>query len=307
MKTFAFSAALLASTAVALPTRVLSAIPSGIPSCLPSGVIPSGIPLPVLSMVPTCSGVTPTATPAPSSAVSSMASSGSSGAGQILSVLNQAGTSQVEMMAENELKSLLSKIPLSELQQPVGQILETAESVGQLNGGNGAGLGQITAVLENGNVALIQLTQKLVDLLDSLGLGQVGSLLGSIVGGLESVTGNVKRDPISDALSITDLNGLVGGKNLLVQVEPTVLGLLGGLDLTSLQDGPIGNVVATATSLSGLKDQVPQIPGASFIAVHAQDFASVLLVQVDSAVEGLLSTLGLGGLSTIVGSVVPAV
>lgn len=305
MKSFAF--ALLASTAVALPTRVLSAIPSGIPSCLPSGIIPSGIPLPIVSMIPTCSGATPTATPTPSGAVSGMTSSGSSGAGQILSVLNQAGTSNVEMMAENELKSLVSKLPLSELQQPVGQILETAENLGQLNGGKGAGLGQITAVLENGNVALIQLTQKLVDLLDSLGLGQVGSLLGSIVGGLESVTGNVKRDPISDALSITDLNGLVGGKNLLVQVEPTVLGLLGALDLTSLQDGPIGNVVATATSLSDLKNQVPQIPGASFIAVHAQDFASVLLVQVDSAIEGLLSTLGLGGLGSVVGSVVSAV
>ncbi|KAJ5753904.1 uncharacterized protein N7511_008057 [Penicillium nucicola] len=307
MKTFAFTAALLASTAVALPTKVLSAIPSGIPSCLPSGVIPSGIPLPVVSMIPICSGATPTATPTPSSAVSGMTNSGSFGAGQILSVLNQAGTSQVKMLAENELQSLLGKLPLSELQQPVGQIVETAESVGQLNGGNGAGLGQITAVLENGNVALIQLTQKLVDLLDSVGLGQVGSLIGSIVGGLESVTGNVKRDPISDALSITDLNGLVGGQNLLVQVEPTVLGLLGGLDLTSLQDGPIGNVVATSTSLSGLKSQVPQIPGVSFIAVHAQDFASVLLVQVDSAVEGLLSTLGLGGLGTVVGSVVPAV
>ncbi|OGE49564.1 hypothetical protein PENARI_c020G02673 [Penicillium arizonense] len=306
MKSFAFSAALLASTAVALPTRVLSALPSGIPSCLPSGIIPSDIPLPIVSLIPTCSGATPTATPTPSDAVSGL-TSGSFGAGQILSVLNQAGTSQVEMVAENELKSLLSKLPLSELQQPVGQVLETAESLGQLNGGNGAGLGQITAVLENGNVALIQLTQKVVDLLDSLGLGQVGSLVGSIVGGLESVTGNVKRDPISDALSITDLNGLVGGKDLLVQVEPTVLGLLGGLDLTSLQGGPVGNVVATATSLSDLKNQVPQIPGASFIAVHAQDFASVLLVQVDSAVQGLLSTLGLGGLGTVVGSVVPAV
>jgi hypothetical protein len=269
------------------------------------------------------------------------------GAGQVLSVLNQDGTSSIQMMAESELQNLVSKLPLSALEQPIGQVIQTAESVDQLDSSSGSGLTQVTAILENGNAALIELTQSVVDLLDSLGLGQVGSLLGSIVGGLESVTGNVKRqdvvssalgsvkglagnvkrqdvvssalgsveglvgnikrdEPLSSVLSVTDLSGLAGGKNLLVQLEPTVLGLVGGLDLSTIE-GPLGNVVAMAPTVSGLQSQIPQIPGASFIAVQAENQASVLLIQVDSALQGLLSTLGLGSLGTAVGSVVSTV
>ncbi|KAJ5864853.1 uncharacterized protein N7529_006769 [Penicillium soppii] len=353
MKSFAFSAALLASTAVALPTNVLSGVtgslPSGIPACLPSGTIPSGFPLPIASLIPTCSGAAASSSSSvgaiPTSAVTSMTKS--FGAGQVLNVLNQAGTSNVKMVAESELQSLVSKLPLSVLEQPIGQVIQTAQSVDQLDSSNGSGLTQVTAILENGNAALIELTQSVVDLLDSLGLGEVGSLLGSIVGGLESVTGNIKRqdivssalgsvesltgnikreDPLSSALSsveslagnikrdgplsnvltITDLNGLAGGKNMIVQLEPTLLGLVGGLDLSTVE-GPIGNVVAMAPSVSGLQSQMPQIPGASFIAVQAENQASVLLIKVDSAFQSLLSTFGLGSLGMAVGTVVSTV
>ena len=310
MKTFAFSAALLASTAMALPANIIpsgttGSLPSGIPSCLPSGVIPSGIPLPVVSLIPTCSGAAASsisALPIPTGAASGMTEG--AGAGQVLSVLNQAGTSNFKMMAESELQSLMSKLPLSALEKPVGQVVQTAQSVDQLDTSSSSGLTHVTAVLENGNAALIKLTQEVVDLLSSLGLGEVGSLLGSIVGGLESITGNVKRaDPLQNVLSITDVNGLAGGKDLLVQVEPTVLGLLGGLTPSTTQ-GPVGNVVAMAPSVSELKSKIPSIPGADFIAVNAEDKASVLLVKVNSAGQGLLSTLGLGSVGTAVGSIV---
>ncbi|KAJ5210598.1 hypothetical protein N7491_010405 [Penicillium cf. griseofulvum] len=313
MKSFALSAALLASTALALPANIISgttgSLPSGVPSCLPSGVIPSGIPLPVASMIPTCSGAPATssfpALPNPTGTVSDMTQG--SGPGQVLSILNQAGTSDFKMMAESELESLMSKLPLSTLEKPVGQVVQTAESVDQLDTKSGSGLTQVTAILENGNAALIELTQEVVDLLSSLGLGEVGDLLGSIVGGLESITGSIKRDdPLQNVLSVTDMNGLAGGKNLLVQVEPTLLGLLSDLDLSTIE-GPIGNVVARAPSLSELKSKVPKIPGAEFIAVEAEDKASVLLIKVDGAVQGLLSTLGLGSLGTAVGSVVSSV
>jgi hypothetical protein len=248
------------------------------------------------------------------------------GAGKVLSVLNQAGTSHIEMTAESELQSLVSKLPLSTLEQPIGQVIQTAESVDQLDR-SGSGLTQVTALLQDGNAVLIQLTQTVVDLLDGLGLGEVGSLIGSIVGGLESVTGNVKRqdvvssalgsvkglvgevkrdDPLSNVLSVTDLSGLAGGKNLLVQLEPTVLGLIGGLDLSTIT-GPLGNVVAMAPSVSGLQSQIPQVPGATFIVVQAEDEVSVLLIKVDSALQGLLSSIGLGSIGTPVGSVVSTV
>ncbi|KGO37129.1 hypothetical protein PEXP_001540 [Penicillium expansum] len=310
MKSFAFSAALLASTAMALPASIIpsgttGSLPSGVPSCLPSGVIPSGIPLPVASMIPTCSGAAASsfsALPIPTSAASDMTEG--SGPGQVLSILNQAGTSNFKMMAESELQSLMSKLPLSALEKPVGQVIQTAQSVDQLDTSSGSGLTQVTAVLENGNAALIQLTQEVVDLLSSLGLGEVGSLLGSIVGGLESITGNIKRaDPLQNVLSITDMNGLAGGKDLLVQVEPTLLGLLSGLDLSTVQ-GPVGNVVAMAPSVTELKSKIPNIPGADFIAVNAEDKASVLLIKVNGAAQGLLSTLGLGSVGTAIGSIV---
>ncbi|KAJ6178687.1 hypothetical protein N7519_009148 [Penicillium mononematosum] len=330
MKSFAFSAAVLASTAMALPANLANlannipsgttdALPSGVPSCLPSGVIPSGIPLPVVSLIPTCPGAAASSAmsglPIPTGAASGLTQgaapgqllstlNGAAGHGQVLSILNQAGTSNIKMTAESELQSLMSKLPVSALEKPVGQVIQTADSVDQLNTSGGSGLHQVTAVLDNGNAALIQLTNEVVNLLDSLGLGQVGGLIGSIVGGLESVTGYVKRDPLQNVLSITDVNGIAGGKDLLAQIEPTLLGgLLGGLDLSTVQ-GPIGNVVAMAPSVSELKSKIPSIPGADFIAVTAEDKASVLLVKVESTVQGLLSSLGLGSVGTTVGSIV---
>ncbi|CAI7613798.1 unnamed protein product [Penicillium bialowiezense] len=329
---FAISA-LLASTAVALPTSVLSgltgSLPAGLPACLPSGIIPADLPLPIASLIPTCSGApsasSSSAAATPTSVVTSMTKS--AGAGQILNVLNQAGTSNIKMMAESELQSLMSNLPLDTLEQPIGRVIQTAQSVDQLNSSNGSGLTQVTALLENGNAALIELTQEVVDLLASLGLGQVGSLIGSIVGGLESVTGNIKRDdplssalgsvkaltsnikredPLSSLLTITDLNNVAGGQDMLFKLEPTLLGLLGGLDLSSIQ-GPVGNLVASAPSVSGLRSQMPNIPGASFIVVQAGDQVSFLLIKVDSALQGVLSTIGLGSLGTAVGSVVNVV
>lgn len=330
MKSFAFSAAVLASTAMALPANLANlvnnipsgttdALPSGVPSCLPSGVIPSGIPLPVVSMIPTCPGAAASSAmsglPIPTGAASDLTQGAApnqllstldgAGHGQVLSILNQAGTSSIKMTAESELQSLMSKLPVSALQKPVGQVIQTADSVDQLNTSGGSGLHQVTAVLDNGNAALIQLTSEVVNLLDGLGLGQVGGLIGSIVGGLESVTGYIKRDTLQNVLSITDVNGIAGGKNLLAQLEPSLLGGLlgGGLDLSTVQ-GPVGNVVAMAPSVSELKSKIPNIPGADFIAVTTEDKASVLLVKVESTVQTLLSSLGLGSVGTTVGSIV---
>ncbi|KAJ5154379.1 uncharacterized protein N7500_009818 [Penicillium coprophilum] len=313
MKSFAISAAVFASTVMALPANIPSGttgpLPSGVPSCLPSGVIYPGIPLPVASMIPTCSGAATSSLfsnmPSPTSAVSDMTKG--SGAGQVLSIINQAGTANFKLVAESELERLMRKLPLSVLEKPVGQVIQTAESVDQLDTKSGSGLTKVTAILENGNAALIELTQGVVDLLSSLGLGDVGSLLGSIVGGLESITGNVKRDnPLQNILSITDVDGLAGGEDLLVQVEPTLLGLLSGLDFSTIE-GPVGNVVAMAPSLSELKSKVPKIPSADFIAVNTETKASVLLVKVDGAVQGLFSTLGLGSLGTAIGSIISSV
>ncbi|KAJ5781066.1 hypothetical protein N7457_006226 [Penicillium paradoxum] len=308
MKSFAL-AALLASTAMALPANIASGttgtLPSDLPSCLPSGVVPSGIPSPVASLIPTCSDApaSSSALPIPTGATPEL-TQGSAGPGQVLSILNQAGTSDFKMKAESELEKIMSKLPTHILEKPVGKVIQTADSVDLLDLNNGSGLTKVTAVLDNGKGVLIELTAPVVDLLHKLGLGEVGNLVGSIVGGVENILGSLKRsNSLENVVSITDVNGLAGGKDLVVQLDHSVLGLLSGLDLATLE-GPIGNIIAKAPSVSELKSKIPKIPGADFIAVNAEDKASVLLIKVDGAVQGLLSTLGLGSLGAAVGSIV---
>ncbi|KAJ5153291.1 uncharacterized protein N7482_009769 [Penicillium canariense] len=301
MKTFAISAAILASTVAALPTRIIpggasGVLPSGIPSCLPSGVLPAGVTIP--SGIPTC---IPSASAIPSVGTSKMTSQATSQVHSVLTVTDQASKS-VLVELEPTVASLLSGLNLGSVTESVGQIIQVAPTVGDLNL-NGATGGLLTVATGEGSVALVKLTSTVEGLLSGLGLPEVGSLVGSLVGTIEgAVSGNLKRDPLSDVMSITDLNG----NNLLVQVEPTVLGLLGGLNLASIQ-GTVGTVVAQVPAVSGLAAAAQNVAAdpTQLFGVLGEDGTSALLVKVEGTATGLLATLGLQGLTTTVGSVVP--
>lgn len=306
MKSFAISAAILASTVAALPTNIIpgaasGVLPSGIPTCLPSGIIPSGVPIP--SGIPTCIS---SASDAPS--VGTGFANSQVSTGQVHSVLTVTDQASKLVLVELEptVAGLLSGLNLGGVTQSVGQIIQVAPTVGALNL-NGATGGLLTVATSEGSVALIKLTSTVEGLLSGLGLPEVGSLVGSLVGTLEGVasglTGNMKRDPVSNVMTITDL----AGNPLLVQVEPTVLSLLGGLDLSNVQ-GAVGTVVAEVPAVSGLAAAAQGVAAdpTQLFGVLGQDGTSALLVKVEGTATGLLSLLGLSSLTSTIGSVVPA-
>ncbi|KAJ5111156.1 hypothetical protein N7532_001691 [Penicillium argentinense] len=298
MKSFAV-AALLASTAMALPTNVIPSgtIPSGVPSCIPSGVVPSGVPLP--SGIEIC---LPSATP--SASASSIVS-------KTMTVTNQ-NSEQIPVQLQSTVANALSSV-----EGPIGQVVQTAPSVGALNLEN-LGSGFMTVATKEGSVALVKLTSTAEGLLSSLGLGQVSSLVGTLVGTVEGTVesivgglgglGGLKRDAVSDVMQITNLNGDV----VPVKLESSVLGLLSGLDLTSLlggASGPIGSVVAVAPSVTDLASKAQSIAAdpTQLIGVLSQDGSSAMLVKLEGTATGLLSSLGLSTVGTTVGSVVGGV
>ncbi|KAF3390550.1 hypothetical protein F1880_009201 [Penicillium rolfsii] len=314
MKSFAISAAILASTVAALPTNIIpgaasGVLPSGIPTCLPSGIIPAGLPIP--SGIPTC---LPSAAAAPSTNAGVGKSQVSTDqvtsevTGQVHSVLTVTDQASKMVLVELEpsVASLLSGLNLGSVTQSVGQIIQVAPTVSALNL-NGATGGLLTIATSEGSVALVKLTSTVEGLLAGLGLPEVGSLVGSVVGTLEGVAsgviGNMKRDALSNVMSITDLSG----NPILVQVEPAVLSLLGGLDLSNVQ-GTVGTVVAEVPAVSDLATAAQGVAAdpTELFGVLAEDGTSALLVKVEGTATGLLSLLGLSSLTSTIGNVVPA-
>ncbi|KAG0154222.1 hypothetical protein PDIDSM_1602 [Penicillium digitatum] len=122
------------------------------------------------------------------------------------------------------------------------------------------------------------MTQAIVHLLSSLDFGEVGSLLGSSVGGLDSIIRKLKHAEPSP-------------QNVFSLTHPTLLGLLSGLDLSTVPS-LVGNVVAMPPSVSKLKSN-SNITGADFIAVKTEKKASVRLIKVDgTAIDSVPCTKG---------------
>ncbi|KAJ5118847.1 hypothetical protein N7526_010484 [Penicillium atrosanguineum] len=292
MKSFAI-AAFLASTVAALPTGTSTF------SCIPSSAAPTGF----VPEIPYCSS-TPTAMPTvtPTPKVSGLSSfTGGSSAGNavhsVFSVTNGGKKMLVEL--EQGFAQKLTGLNLGSVTDSIGSILDIADSPSQLNT-NSLTSGVLTVATTEGKYALVQLTSEVETLLSPLlsTLGGVTQVVGGLVGTLEGLgsLANLKRDPISDVMSITGMNG----NNILVQVEPTVLGLLGELNLGSLlggsssQSSPLGSVVGYLLGADPTQ----------LIGVLSKDGSSALLVKVESTATGLLSTLGLSSLGQTVGSVV---
>ncbi|EKV04217.1 hypothetical protein Pdw03_5678 [Penicillium digitatum] len=127
------------------------------------------------------------------------------------------------------------------------------------------------------------MTQAIVHLLSSLDFGEVGSLLGSSVGGLDSIIRKLKHAEPSP-------------QNVFSLTHPTLLGLLSGLDLSTVPS-LVGNVVAMPPSVSKLKSKIPNITGADFIAVKTEKKASVRLIKVDGTAIDSVPSCTKGALS----------
>jgi len=214
----------------------------------------------------------------------------------VMTVTNQE-SKNILVELEPTVANLLTGLDLP-LTEPVGQIIQSAPSMSGLNL-QGLGSGFMTVATKEGSVALVKLTSTVESLVAGLGLPEVGSLVGSLVGTLEGLV-PVKRDITNNIMKITDLNGDV----LPVQLESGVLGLLSGLDLSTVE-GPVGSVVAIAPSVTDLTSKAESIAAdpTQLFSVLSQDGSSAMLVKLESTATGLLSTLGLGSLTSVVGSV----
>lgn len=316
MKSFAI-AAFLASTVAALPTGTSTF------SCIPSGAAPTGfvpeIPycsstptaMPTVTAIPGASGLSGLSGLSSLGSLSSLAS-GSSAGNAVHSVFSvTSGSKKMLVELEQGFAQKLTGLNLGSVTDSIGSVLDIANSPSQLNT-NGLSSGLLTVATTEGKYVLVQLTSEVETLLSPLlsALGGVTQVVGDLVGtleGLGSLT-NLKRDPISDIMSITGMNG----NNILVQVEPTVLGLLGELNLGSLLGGssseslPLGSVVGEVPIAGDLVEQATSLGAdpTQLIGVLSQDGSSALLVEVQSTATGLLSTLGLSSLGQTVGSVV---
>ncbi|KAF7714859.1 Uncharacterized protein PECH_000012 [Penicillium ucsense] len=311
MKSFAISAAILASVAAALPASVVSNVASGV---LSTPSYTSGVP--VVSDLPSSVNVATEGHSAQASAGAAQVSTGqipSQASGlvddkvnNVVGVTDQAGK-LVKVVLEPTVANLLAGLNLGGVVQSVGQIVQVAPTLHELNLDGVTGT-TLTVATGTGGVALVKVNSLVEGLLSGLGIGQTGSLVGSIVGNVEGVVSGAgsiaKRDGLlSEVMTVTDLHGLP----LHIQLNKSILNLLGGLDLSSVQ-GVVGTVVAEVPVVSQLAGAAQNVDADQnqLFGVLGQDGVSALLVKVEGTATGLLSMLGLSSLTTTVGSVVPA-
>ncbi|GAB1198472.1 hypothetical protein BDV32DRAFT_151034 [Aspergillus pseudonomiae] len=102
---------------------------------------------------------------------------------------------------------------------------------------------------------------------------------------------------VNQVLTVTGPNA----KKLLIELSPSVAGLLSGLGLPGVGVS-VGEVVKTAASVGDLvKDLGPVVDG--LLTVVSKD-GSALLIKLSSDIAGLLSKAGLPGVGIPVGSIV---
>ncbi|KAL4912398.1 hypothetical protein BDW62DRAFT_20397 [Aspergillus aurantiobrunneus] len=238
------------------------------------------------------------------------------GSGHLLADVGGAANGVLEVTGPNaerlllqlspEVAGLLSNLGLPALGTPVGSIVASASSIGELVRNLGPDVqGLLTVVGQGGNYLLIQLTPGVAGLLSGLGLPGVGTAVGTI---LPTVGNNLKRDGIlGDATP--EVKGLLevtgtDAQRLLIQLSPEAAALVSGLGLPNV-GVPVGKVVEDASSVGELVNHIGA-PVEQLLTVVRAD-GKALLIQLSPDVAGLVAGLGLTGVGASVGSVVKTV
>lgn len=247
---------------------------------------------------------TPINTPITNSGVSGVTSE----VNQVLTITTAEGKSLLVEL-NSDAKNILSGVSLGSVTNSVGKITQIADSATGLKVSGAAG-STITVALKDGKFALVELTNTVEGLLSGLGLGKVGSTVGTVVSSLGDIESIAARDngvdsTVQGTLSVVSQTG----ETLVFKAVPS---LLQGLDLTTVT-GTVGKVVASVPVVGDLTSKAEELgedPSQLFGLLSA-DGASTLLVKVESGlsgltstVSGLLSGLGLSSLSSTVGTVV---
>ncbi|KAF7595667.1 hypothetical protein BBP40_005111 [Aspergillus hancockii] len=272
----------------------------------PAGGLPDLSSLSGSAPVASSSFAIPSATPSPSSGASGhVVQDAGHGVNQVLTVT---GPNAKNLLIElsPEVAGLLSGLGLPAVGVPVGEVVKSAATVGDLVKDLGPVVdGLLTVVSKDVGALLIKLSPDVAGLLTGLGLPSVGVPVGSIVATLgqnlkRSADGKIVEDlapKVQDVLEVTGPDA----KRLLVQLSPSVASLLAGLGLPGVGTA-VGSIVKTAGNVGDLLKDLA-VPVKNLLTVVGQD-GSLLLIQLSPDVAGLLTGLGLPALGTSVGSVV---
>ncbi|KAJ5637963.1 hypothetical protein N7490_007842 [Penicillium lividum] len=228
---------------------------------------------------------------------------------QLNNVLTITGTDLKPLLIElsPEVTALVSSLGLGALGVPLGAVVASASSLGDLVTGLGPHVdGLVTVVGADVGALLISLSPEVAALVSGLGLPTVGVPVGSVVATVGSslkkrtqIVGDLAPE-VKEILTVTGPNA----KQLLIKLSPEVASLVSGLGLPSV-GVPVGKVVKTAANVGDLLVDI-STPLEDLLKVVNKD-GSALLIQLSPEVASLVAGLGLSATGASIGSVIATV
>lgn len=216
---------------------------------------------------------------------------------------------QLLVQLSPEVAALVDSLGLASVGEPLGSVVATASSVGDLLkelGPNTEGVVVVTG--EDAKILLVQLSPSVASLVAGL-LPPLAVPVGAVV---TTVGDHVKRATGTGKL-LADIGTQVDGaltiagpatSTLLIQLSPELTALVSGLGLPPVGT-LVGSVVASASSVGDLLTELG--PGLDGLLIVVENGAEYLLIQLSPVVSGLLSGLGLPALGVPLGEVVDEV
>ncbi|KAJ5124811.1 uncharacterized protein N7515_008636 [Penicillium bovifimosum] len=174
MKTFTFCAALLASTALALPAGTSTSLPTGVPTAVASVLPTTAVPLPT--------GTTKSHDPLHKN----LAVTDSKGLLKDVPLLG-GGDGDILVALTDVLYSIVGRLDLSHLFDPIGDIIALAPDLSavksQIPSTPGANFIALNTGDEKNSVALVKVNSAVKDLFSVAGLDRLGTSAGSLIKG----------------------------------------------------------------------------------------------------------------------------
>ncbi|KAJ5715719.1 uncharacterized protein N7483_012900 [Penicillium malachiteum] len=222
---------------------------------------------------------------------------------QVQNVLTIVGTDLQPLLLElsPEVAELVSSLGLGALGVPLGSIVASASSLGDLVTGLGPQVDGLVIVVGADVGAVL-----VAALVSGLGLPTVGVPVGTIlatVGTSLKKRGEIVNDLAPEVKEILTVTG-PNAKQLLVKLSPEVAALVTGLGLPGV-GVPVGEIIKTAGSVGDLLVDVSE-PLDELLTVVGTD-GKALLIQLSPEVALLVSGLGLTGTGVSVGSVIATI
>ncbi|RAH64484.1 uncharacterized protein BO66DRAFT_396145 [Aspergillus aculeatinus CBS 121060] len=220
------------------------------------------------------------------------------------------GTEELLIQLSDPVADLLAGLGLVGLSQPVGSLLRSASSIGELVSDLGQPVDNLCIVTGKGlGFLLIELDHPVADLLRGLGLDAlaqpVGNVLSDIGSSLKRRTDVSKPAGLLEELApVVDCILQITGedlKPLLIRLGNPVAQLLVNLGLNEAGRS-VGQVIRSAASVGDLIANLGPVVDC-LLTVVGED-GGLLLIKLDPDVAALVSGLGLPAIGVPVGTIV---